>query len=626
MKKILSIFLTVIFFMGITSLFAQNVNVTFSVDMSVQIGKGFFNPDTEVVTCPGSFNNWLNEPPANTTKEMSDENKDKIYTITMALAPNTTYEYKFAIGLTWHDKDEPGSNRTVKIGAADTVLPVLFFRNEHPSGNPAPVVFNVDMSLIAKSNFNPATQKVMVAGTFTKWGTNAIEMSDPNNDSIYTVQVDTIKSGTNIEFKFLYSSGLPKDGSWEDLPEGGNRKYFVLDGTNTINAFWANKDPNVTLGNGNIIFLVDMSVMNEVGIYDPVVDSLQLRANFNAWSAGTNAVMGQDPINPLQWSRSSDFVNTALNESEDYKYFVDINDTSKHHWQDGYERPTPNGGGNRSVAFLGQVNQEVGMQYYDGIQPDWVIAAGKNLQATFRVDMTPAMDPLKQVPTFNPATDTLWWISEQPTFVATQGWYDKDQMKVLMLTDPDGDKIYEGTLNVKAPSFNSFMYRYGFVHKDETTGSMDWTIELGGFKNFAYRVRFIHQTGERTFVNPYTMNKDTWTNIEVKPASEQETDPYNNAVGVYDKDIVANKYSLEQNYPNPFNPATKISFSIPESGIVTLKIYNLLGEEVSTLVNGDLKAGTYEANFNASNLTSGIYFYTIKAGNFSETKKMLLLK
>ncbi|MBK7630757.1 MAG: T9SS type A sorting domain-containing protein [Ignavibacteriales bacterium] len=85
-------------------------------------------------------------------------------------------------------------------------------------------------------------------------------------------------------------------------------------------------------------------------------------------------------------------------------------------------------------------------------------------------------------------------------------------------------------------------------------------------------------------------------------------------------------YELGQNYPNPFNPSTTIRFSVPEAGLVTLKVYNLLGEEVATLLNNEQAAGVYEANFDASRLSSGIYFYTLEAKNFTSTKKMVLLK
>jgi hypothetical protein len=89
---------------------------------------------------------------------------------------------------------------------------------------------------------------------------------------------------------------------------------------------------------------------------------------------------------------------------------------------------------------------------------------------------------------------------------------------------------------------------------------------------------------------------------------------------------VPSTYALEQNFPNPFNPGTTINFSIPTEGFVSLDVYNSIGQKVATLVNETKTAGTYAVNFDASDLTSGIYFYKISSGNFSETKKMILLK
>jgi|GEM_PF-835515 len=91
------------------------------------------------------------------------------------------------------------------------------------------------------------------------------------------------------------------------------------------------------------------------------------------------------------------------------------------------------------------------------------------------------------------------------------------------------------------------------------------------------------------------------------------------------KDMPAN-YLLHQNYPNPFNPSTKIRFELPKSGFVSLKIYNVSGMEVMTIVNENVSAGIKEADFNASSIASGIYFYTIRAGDFYQTRKMVLLK
>lgn len=85
-------------------------------------------------------------------------------------------------------------------------------------------------------------------------------------------------------------------------------------------------------------------------------------------------------------------------------------------------------------------------------------------------------------------------------------------------------------------------------------------------------------------------------------------------------------YSLKQNYPNPFNPSTSIEFSIPQKEFISLKVFNILGEEVENLVNQTLSPGSYRFDFNAAALTSGVYFYRISAGSFTEVKKMLLIK
>jgi N-acetylneuraminic acid mutarotase len=93
-----------------------------------------------------------------------------------------------------------------------------------------------------------------------------------------------------------------------------------------------------------------------------------------------------------------------------------------------------------------------------------------------------------------------------------------------------------------------------------------------------------------------------------------------------DLSVYPTEYALSQNYPNPFNPSTKIKYSIPKLSFVSIKIYDVLGSEVATLVNEEKPIGTYELNWNAANLSSGVYFYQLKAGSYVETKKMILLK
>jgi hypothetical protein len=96
--------------------------------------------------------------------------------------------------------------------------------------------------------------------------------------------------------------------------------------------------------------------------------------------------------------------------------------------------------------------------------------------------------------------------------------------------------------------------------------------------------------------------------------------------GIKNESQLPTTYTLNQNYPNPFNPSTTISYSIPKTGMVTIKIYNVLGQAVKTLVNQVQNPGNFHVTFNANSLTSGVYFYSIKADNFTQVKKMMLLK
>ncbi|MEJ2196195.1 MAG: T9SS type A sorting domain-containing protein [Ignavibacteriaceae bacterium] len=107
-----------------------------------------------------------------------------------------------------------------------------------------------------------------------------------------------------------------------------------------------------------------------------------------------------------------------------------------------------------------------------------------------------------------------------------------------------------------------------------------------------------------------------------------QSDPVICEVGVEDNkiNVVPTEYSLSQNYPNPFNPTTKIRYQVPATGLVSIRIYNLLGEVVATLVNEEKPVGTYELTWNAENLSSGVYFYKLQAGKFVETKKMVVMK
>jgi len=159
----------------------------------------------------------------------------------------------------------------------------------------------------------------------------------------------------------------------------------------------------------------------------------------------------------------------------------------------------------------------------------------------------------------------------------------------------------------------------GLIDHTSDGGNL-WSLQISGTTNTLWDVYFVNPTkgwivGDNGLILKYTI-----------PVS----------VDNKELDLIPNQFALEQNYPNPFNPTTTIKYSIPSDGFVALKIFNALGEEVTTLVDEFKLAGNYKINFsaiggsasggNAYNLNSGIYFYKLHAGTFIETKKMLLLK
>jgi 5-hydroxyisourate hydrolase-like protein (transthyretin family) len=148
-------------------------------------------------------------------------------------------------------------------------------------------------------------------------------------------------------------------------------------------------------------------------------------------------------------------------------------------------------------------------------------------------------------------------------------------------------------------------------------------LPSGNLKIIVNRLGF---TGDSTNVNVTSTSNIDSINFHL----------YRFTVGIKQIGIeVPNEFKLYQNYPNPFNPVTKIKFEIPSNGFpigafgndrVVLKIYDILGREIQTLVNESLQPGSYEVTFDGSSLSSGIYFYQLKAGDYIETKKMLMIK
>jgi len=154
-----------------------------------------------------------------------------------------------------------------------------------------------------------------------------------------------------------------------------------------------------------------------------------------------------------------------------------------------------------------------------------------------------------------------------------------------------------------------------------TNGGVNWFRWINGMPiaNQITRLKLIDSTSAngRFYVVAASFGRGIW----IREGSGD--DP----IGIHSQNTnIPSKFELFQNYPNPFNPATTIEFSIPKNEFVVIKVFDISGREVGTIINSEMKTGTHEIKFDGSNLSSGIYFYTINAGDYKETKKMILVK
>jgi hypothetical protein len=144
-------------------------------------------------------------------------------------------------------------------------------------------------------------------------------------------------------------------------------------------------------------------------------------------------------------------------------------------------------------------------------------------------------------------------------------------------------------------------------------------LEVGGLAEPAYRMADLKPQ------TTYYWRANVSDGVRTSPWSEVYSFTAAAAVGVDEPDV-PETYELGANYPNPFNPVTTIPFTLPQAGMVQLRVYNQLGQEVATLVDGPLQAGRHEATWSAQSQPSGTYFCILKAGSFTQSRTMVLVK
>jgi hypothetical protein len=158
------------------------------------------------------------------------------------------------------------------------------------------------------------------------------------------------------------------------------------------------------------------------------------------------------------------------------------------------------------------------------------------------------------------------------------------------------------------------------IIKHNVSGDILWTKNFGDSLSFD-EGNSVQQTTDNGYIivattDNLSYNSDVWLIRVARDITSIDENPHG----------LASNYQLHQNYPNPFNPSTKITFTLPKPEHVTLAVYNTLGQKVATLLNTRMTAGSHDVTFDASTLPSGIYFYRIQAGEFSQVRKMVLLR
>ena len=259
---------------------------------------------------------------------------------------------------------------------------------------------------------------------------------------------------------------------------------------------------------------------------------------------------------------------------------------------------------NQEIRINGLLNRDSAF-YVNTSLPITISASGNaNIEVTFKpyeirnyfddlhLQWNQARERITQVVPLSGIADT-WLPVELTTFTASVTG------QTVTLNWTTETEINNHGFEIERNASNKEWITRGFIKGlGTTTESNNYIfkeqVEPG---NYEYRLKQIDFNGEFKYLEIVAVNADNPT-----------------------------EYSLEQNYPNPFNPTTTIKFSIPRKGFLTIKLYNLVGEEITTLINEEKAAGNYKIEFDATLLPSGVYFYQLRAGDFVGTKKMLLLK
>jgi hypothetical protein len=475
----------------------------------------------------------------------------------------------------------------------------------------ANVTFQIHMGIQMQIKaFDPSKDTIVIRGDFehyvgqSDWSGAYFTMTKSStNDSIFILTVpfpDSVK-GKNIGFKYVILNGTA---NWESV--ANNRTDSVtVDANQTIPlVYFSDKTSAGTIATVNVTFEADMSSLIDQGFL-PGTDSIEVRGDTSPLSWNPGSLMIQDFGDPTLFSVTLQFTGT-VGSTVGWKFHTDPqNKFANTGWDDIAN--------NRTFTFPAK-DTTVG-PIAPAIKVGGLTTAADTI--TFHVDMTGAHERYDH--TLITGLKSVWIGGSVLPLSWPSDWLFSDTVqggKLIKLYDDGdaahgdataGDGIYSIVLVFPSGSTTPVLCKYGavFASVDTLNGAASYLDNEAGY-GLNHYLNLALGGGHATMSNKF---------------GDQAT-----AVVSQNTKTLPTKYAISQNYPNPFNPTTNINYAIPQSGNVSLKLYNILGQEVATIFQGFQKAGNYVANFNASKLASGVYLYRLQAGNFTVTKKMVLMK
>ena len=378
-----------------------------------------------------------------------------------------------------------------------------------------------------------------------------------------------------------------------------------------------------------IVFTVDLSPYEEMGLFNRARgDTLWVYGSFNGWQDCPTlnpdlCLMAAVPGDP-QFELAAPLVEVP-GTNQNFKYFLDFNDAT---FQDAFGAEPPSGweeghatGTNRVFPFEGTEVQDLGVAYFNDVTPANVIPDGVSVDVHFSVDMTPAI--ANDAQPFDPDFDEVRLQLGDPIWGFTQGFYETEDggwpITDAFLTDEDGDNIYTGTLTVTGPTYSAISFRYEYGTEEDAFEEPEGGTTAPG-RN---RVHYIVPNQDGSWPAEFTLPEHTFN---LTPPHLYDENP---ALATAIEQLPGEQPTqvvLGANYPNPFNPTTSFEYSLTGTEHVTVRVFDALGRQVATLVDGMQVASTYRVTFDASHLASGVYVYQLETPTQVMSRKMVLVK